>query len=99
MVTYTLLVREDGTIRLPLAAARPGDTVVVHIERSDRVTSEMDQDDEDFLTVVTANTPEKRERFLKQVHDWSQHNRAELSQEDLDFDYDAWLYDENGLPR
>lgn len=95
--TITTTVADDGTIHLPEGAARPGDTVVVHIERAEDDRSFTLHEDE-HLTVLTADTPEKRERFRQQIHEWGQRNRAQMSEEELTFDWDAWLYDENGLP-
>ena len=95
--TITATVAEDGTIHLPDGAARPGDSVIVQIEQAeDHRTPGPDEDE--YLTIRTADTPEKMERFRQQIHEWGQRNRAALSQEYLDFDWDAWMYDENGLP-
>ena len=96
--TITAVVAEDGTIHLPNGAAKPGDTVVVHIERAEANRSFTPEGDE-YLTVLTANTPEKKERFLQHVREWGQRNRSEMSQEHLDSNFDEWMYDENGLPK
>ncbi len=95
--TITTTVAEDGTIHLPDGAARPGDAVVVQIEPAEAQRAPA-QDDDEYLTVSMADTPEKRERFRKQIHEWGQRNRAQLTEDELNFDWDAWMYDENGLP-
>ncbi len=95
--TITTIVAEDGTIHLPDGAARPGDSVIVQIERAeDQRPTSPDQDE--YLTVLTADTPEKREQLMGEVLEMGRRVRAQLSEEELNFDYDAWLYDENGLP-
>ena len=96
--TITATVAPDGTIRLPDGVVQPGDTVRVEVEQNEGQRAPEAAED-DYLTVRTADTPEKKERFRQQIHDWGQRNRAALSQEYLDFDWDAWMYDENGLPK
>jgi hypothetical protein len=96
--TITTTVADDGTIHLPDGAARPGDTVVVHIQPGAGQRTPP-PDEEEYLTIRTADTPEKRERFRQQIHDWGQRNRAAMTDEELNFDWDAWMYDENGLPK
>lgn len=96
--TITATVAADGTIRLPDGVVQPGDTVSVQIEQGEGQRAPS-PDDGEYLTIRTADTPEKKERFRQQVHEWGQRNRAAMSQEQLDFDWDTWMYDDNGLPR
>ena len=96
MITAT--VAPDGAIRLPAGVVRPGDTVRVEIEQVEGQRAPS-PDEGEYLTVSMADTPEKKERFLRQVQEWGQRNRAEMSQEHLDSDSDEWMYDENGLPK
>lgn len=95
--TITTTVAEDGTIHLPEGAARPGDSVVVHVEQAEAPRFPAPEDDE-YLTVSMIDTSEKREQFIRQVLAWGQRNRAQMTAEELSFDWDAWMYDENGLP-
>lgn len=95
--TITTTVADDGTIHLPDGAAQPGDTVTVQIEQVEAHRTPSADEDE-YLTVSTADTPEKKELFRQQIHEWGQRNRAAMSMEQLNFDWDAWMYDENGLP-
>lgn len=99
MTIHTAIVDPDGTVRVPADGVQPGETVAVRIQRAADHHIQTDSDREERLTVLTADTPEKRARFRRQIHEWNQGNRAQLSQEDRDFDQDGWLYDENGLPR
>ncbi len=95
--TITTTVAEDGTIHLPEGAARPGDSVVVHVEQAE-ARRPTNPESEELLTVLTADTPEKREQLMHEVLEMGRKIRAQLSEDELNFDHDAWLYDENGLP-
>ena len=94
--TITTTVAEDGTIHLPDGAARPGDIVVVQIRQAvDRRDPVLDED----LTVLTADTPEKRERLVQQTLAMGRRIRSQLTPEQLESLNGDWLYDENGLPK
>lgn len=98
MATYTLTVREDGTIRLPSNAARPGETVVVRIERS----ADAENDDREGvtqparLTRLTARTPEQKEALRRQIDALIDRLAPMLKNVP---DHGDLLYDENGLPK
>ncbi len=96
--TITTTVAEDGTIHLPDGAARPGDIVVVQIRQAEDRRDPVQDEDED-LTVLTADTPEKRERLVQQTLAMGRGIRAQLTEEQLESLNGDWLYDENGLPK
>lgn len=98
MATHTAVVRQDGTILIPIQEALPGETVTISIEPESRATPIAEPGDETYLTILTADTPEKRELLVQQVLEWGRRNRAQMTEEELNFDWDAWMYDENGLP-
>ena len=98
MATHIAIVQPDRTVVVPVDEAQPGETVVIRIDRTeDRPTPA--QGDDEYLTIRTADTPEKKERLIQQTLEWGRLNRAQLSEEELNFDFDDWMYDENGLPK
>ena len=98
MATHTAIDQPDGTVVVPVEEARAGQTVLIRIDRATDQPTPGPLDDE-YLAIRTADTPENKERLIQQTLECGKRNRAALSQEQLDFDWDAWMYDENGLPQ
>lgn len=103
MVTHhiTVTVADDGTIRLPADAARPGETITVQIERLAPIVepaTDPAPGEPVRLTRLTAKTPEQKRQLLDEILRMGQETRARLPDEERTSNHD-WLYDENGLPR
>ncbi len=96
LTTHIAIVQPDGTVIVPVDEARPGETVLIRIDRATDHPTPGPLDDEN-LTIRTADTPEKSERFRQQIHEWGQRNRAGMSREQLDCDWDARVYDETDI--
>lgn len=109
MGTHTAIVGPDGTVQVLVDEARPGETVVVTIERAThpiappdvdrRRSTPTNADQHEELTVRTADTPEKKERLIQRWLEIGRANRGRLTPEQLDDLNGEWLYDENGLPK
>lgn len=98
MAIHTAIVQPDGTVVVPVDEARPGDTVIVQIGRVEKQRTPAPDEDE-YLTIRTADTPEKNERLIQQTLELGRRVRAQLTDEQLESLNGDWMYDENGLPK
>ena len=100
MVTHqlTVTVADDGTIRLPADAARPGETITVRIERFAPLeqANQVESNEPVRLTRLTAKTSEQKAQLLGQLDELG--DRLAPMLKDVPSDTD-WPFDENGLPR
>ncbi len=87
MATHTAVGRADGTVVVPVDEARPGETVVIRI---DRVAVKQNEE----MTVSPTTDP-----LIDRWREIGRHNRAQLSEDQIARLNGDWLYDENGLPK
>ncbi len=100
--TFTATVDDDGRIRIPDGTARPGTVVTVVVQHNPTTdaspASNLVSRDEP-LTVVTADTPEKRARFVEEIRRWGDRTRSSLPDQPTRTNFDDWMYEEDGPPR
>lgn len=108
MATHVAVVDEEGMVRIPADGATPGKTVAVRVLEADESRLALEvaltealkpiYHDGEELTITRATTPELKEQLAQRWLEIGRLNRALLTEDDLTFDFDAWMYDENGLP-
>lgn len=98
----TVTVGPDGTVHLPIEAARPGETIILRIERADTPGEGFDRyggrDNKlPRLNRLTARTPEERQQIIDEFLRIGRETRERLPEDQRTSNHD-WLYDDDGLP-
>lgn len=94
-MTRTITITNPRTIALiEREAAKRG------VSESDMVAAIVDDAlvPDDAMHAPRAETPEEREARFAKARALIAEMQSMMTDEDRAFDYDAWLYDENGLP-
>jgi hypothetical protein len=87
--TIIAIIEEEAQKRGLTPADAVKQIIVAHQPDQASITPQPDASDE---------TPEERQARLERAHQLIREMQAMMTDEDRAFDYDAWLYDENGMP-
>jgi hypothetical protein len=94
-------------VALTITITNPRTIAIIERQAAERGVSESDMvaaivDDalipDDAMPAPRPETPEEREARFTKARALITEMQSMMTDEDRAFDYDAWLYDENGLP-